>query len=150
MDEPETLPVKQAAGILLLSAEPAHFLLMRHSNRWDLPKGHAEPNESLMETALRETEEETGLPAAQIRLDDEFQFQIQYRVVYKRGGGGVFQKQVVYFLGYVEDMFTPTLTEHPGFEWFPWKPPHKIQTQTIDPLLAAVDEHLNGIQPSGS
>lgn len=142
MSDNDSLPIKRAAGILLLTPAPVHFLLMRHSKRWDLPKGHAEPGESLTETALRETEEETGLSASLIQLDPSFRFELQYRVEYKRDGGGVFEKQVVYFLGHVDQQFTPTLTEHQGFEWFPWSPPHQIQTQTIDPLLLAVESHL--------
>ncbi|MEL6105634.1 MAG: NUDIX domain-containing protein [Planctomycetota bacterium] len=142
MSDNDSLPIKRAAGILLLTPEPAHFLLMRHADRWDLPKGHAEPGESLAETALRETEEETGLPAKRIQLDPSFRFELRYRVQYKRGKGGVFQKHVVYFLGRVDQRFTPELTEHQGFEWFPWHPPHRIQTQTIDELLVAVESHL--------
>ncbi|MEO1527952.1 MAG: NUDIX domain-containing protein [Planctomycetota bacterium] len=140
MTDTEKLPIKRAAGILLMSPDPAHFLLMGHADRWDLPKGHAEPNESLIETALRETEEETGWPAERIRIDDRFRFELTYQVKYRRGG--VFQKIVVYYLGLVEERFTPTLTEHESFEWFPWQPPHRIQTQTIDPLLNAVAAHL--------
>ena len=46
--------VVRAAGILLMTrCKPQQFLLMRHSNRWDLPKGHCEPGESYVETALR-------------------------------------------------------------------------------------------------
>jgi 8-oxo-dGTP pyrophosphatase MutT (NUDIX family) len=41
-------------------------LLLGHatrSPRWDVPKGIAEPGESLLETAVRELREETGLEA---------------------------------------------------------------------------------------
>ena len=56
--------VVNAAGMLLFALEsPPKFLLMRHRDRWDLPKGHAEPGETLLATALRETEEETGILA---------------------------------------------------------------------------------------
>ena len=59
----------RAAGILLISKQPSlQFLLMRHHNRWDLPKGHGEADESFLETALRETEEEIGIGRTQIEL----------------------------------------------------------------------------------
>ena len=32
-------------------------------------------------------------------------------------------------------------TEHPGYQWFDWRPPHAIQQNTVDPLLAAVEEY---------
>jgi len=122
---------------------PKRFLLMRHPGRWDLPKGHAEPGESLRQTALRETQEETGIEASQIVLDPEFSFSLTYPVTYRRHGSQVFVKTVTYFLGLVESEKPIACSEHAGYKWFDWSPPHSIQTQTIDPLLAAVAEHLS-------
>lgn len=115
---------------------------MRHADRWDLPKGHCDPGESDVQTALREMEEETGISRHRIRLDPEFRFEISYPVRYKRHGDQVFQKTVVYFLGEIATAVTPTLTEHASARWFDWQPPHRIQEQTIDPLLDAVAKHL--------
>lgn len=136
-----------AAGILLMTRPghqraPQSFLLMRHADRWDLPKGHAEPEESLQETAIRETEEETGIAASQIELDPNFRFSITYPVRYRQHGDRSFQKTVHYFLGYVDEPCDVHCTEHLGAEWLRWNPPHRIQAQTIDPLLAAVHQHL--------
>lgn len=133
--------VVRAAGILLICRQPRQFLLMRHANRWDLPKGHCESGETFLETALRETEEETGIAAEAIRIDPEFSFQLEYPVRYKRHGGQVFLKRVQYFLGFVDSRPPLQLTEHEGAEWFDWAPPHAIQAQTIDPLLQAVEKH---------
>lgn len=142
MSDSNALPTRRAAGILLVTRqEPRQFLLMRHSDRWDLPKGHSEPDETDLETALRETEEETGLKQGEIAVDDGFRFEISYPVRYKKKGDRVFQKTVVYLLGEIDEVFTPVLTEHESFEWFDWKPPHQIQQQTIDPLLDAVARH---------
>lgn len=138
-----------AAGILLMTRggdehRAPQFLLMQHPNRWDLPKGHAEPGESLEQTALRETQEETGIPASQISLDPDFRFSVSYPVTYRKHGDRVFQKTVHYFLGFLDDVPEVCCTEHIGYKWFPWNPPHKIQAQGIDPLLAAVEQHLGG------
>ncbi len=144
-------PVR-AAGILLMlkpndaTDRPTKFLLMRHKNRWDLPKGHCDGDESFTETALRETEEETGIAPDSITLASDFQFELSYPVKYKRHGGVTLQKQVRYFLGFLDSEPTLTLTEHQGSQWFDWQPPHKIQEQTIDPLLAAAAKYLNGDQ----
>ena len=123
--------------------EPKQFLLMRHPDRWDLPKGHCEPGESFSETALRETEEETGIAASSITLDADFSFELVYPVTYRRTGNQVFDKQVRYFLGFVDAKPELQLTEHESAKWFDWNPPHRIQDQTIDPLLDAVARHLN-------
>ena len=134
----------QAAGILLfhIDSEELSFLLMRHHDRWDLPKGHCEAGESFLETALRETEEETGIAATLLRLDPDFSFELTYPVQYDHLGETVFEKQVRYFLGYLNEKPELAITEHQSARWFPWSPPHQIQSQTIDPLLAAVAQHL--------
>lgn len=118
------------------------FLLLRHPNRWDLPKGHCEPGETFQQAALRETEEETGISAAKIQLDEQFVFELTYPVTYRGTGDQTFEKQVRYFLGYLSDKPKLNLTEHPDASWFAWNPPHHIQAETIDPLLAAVAKYL--------
>jgi 8-oxo-dGTP pyrophosphatase MutT (NUDIX family) len=139
-----------AAGILLMTRPTAsgdvvpQFLLMRHPDRWDLPKGHAEPGESIEETALRETVEETGIAADRITLEPGFRFIISYPVASHRSGGFLTTKTVHYFLGWVEQAHAVICSEHDGYRWFDWPPAGPIQQQTIDPLLAAVADHLKG------
>ena len=129
--------------MLLMVRQPEHqFLLMRHSDRWDLPKGHSEPNETFLETALRETNEETGIAVDQITIDPDFHFDLKYQVTYKRWNNQTVTTHVRYFLGYLSEKPTLRLTEHESCQWFAWDPPHTIQTQTIDPLLSAVAAHL--------
>lgn len=120
-------------------AAQRQFLLMRHPNRWDLPKGHVDAGETDLECALRELDEETGITADDLRIDPDFQFQIEYEVQYR--GQGPAWKTAVYFLAELRVVREIRPTEHPEFAWFPWSPPHQIQTETIDPLLAAVAAH---------
>jgi 8-oxo-dGTP pyrophosphatase MutT (NUDIX family) len=130
-----------AAGIFLMTrSTPTRFLLMKHKNRWDLPKGHADKGETLVETALRETEEETGIKRKKIALDESFEFWLEYEVSGKKRGD--YLKRSTYFLGFVDDACEIKLTEHIGYEWMAWPPAESIQAQTIDPLIAAVAEHL--------
>ncbi len=131
--------VLQAAGLVIFTrSRPTSFLLLEHKDRWDLPKGHLEPGEELLETALRETHEETGIPASELSVDPSFRYHIQYPVSSKKWGDCL--KSVTYFLAFVPSPRAPTLTEHVGYRWFPW-PTGKIQTQSIDPLLEAVKHH---------
>ena len=92
--------IVRAAGILLMTdaTGTTEFLLMKHPDRWDLPKGHCEADESFEETAIRETEEETGISRQAIDLDPEFHFDLTYPVTYQKTGDRVFQKHVRYFL----------------------------------------------------
>lgn len=62
----------------------------QHSKCWSLPKGHMEPGETEIQTALRELKEETGLNA---RIDPSARATVEYPV------SPVSQKQVVFFLG---------------------------------------------------
>lgn len=130
----------EAAGLLLFTrAEPTQFLLMKHADRWDLPKGHAELDETILQTALRETEEETGIAANSICVDEVFRFVLEYYVVGKQRGD--YHKRVTYFLGTIEQPMEILITEHIGYQWFDWPVTGSIQAQTIDPLLAAVAQH---------
>lgn len=53
--------VRAAGGVVSNSRN--ELLMIRLRNRWDLPKGHIEPNEESRTAALREVEEETGISA---------------------------------------------------------------------------------------
>ncbi len=134
------------------SPDSVEFLLMRHPTRWDLPKGHCDAGESFLETAVRETEEETGIAANAIEIDPEFEFDLFYQVQYPKMGDQLFEKQVRYFLGFLQQKPELILTEHPSARWHLWQPPHKIQAETIDPLLESVARHFGqhgGLPSSG-
>ena len=69
----------KSCGFLIVRGQPAReFLLMRHADRWDLPKGHVDPGETEMQCALRELHEETGITATDIEIDDGFRFESHY------------------------------------------------------------------------
>lgn len=138
----EELPKVKACGVLLYKDSPRRMvLLMGHTNRWDIPKGHVEPGEDDLTCALRETEEETGIPRQQIELDPDFRFTEVYYPRYKQFNNQPVEKTLVVFLGRVPPDAVVVPTEHQGFQWVEWSPPHQIQQYTIDPLLAAVAEH---------
>jgi 8-oxo-dGTP pyrophosphatase MutT (NUDIX family) len=133
----------KACGVLIVRGEPIQdFLLMVHPTRLDLPKGHIEKSESEIECALRELEEETGISAADIDLDPHFRFATTYPVWPQKYGGEECEKTTVIFVGRLARDVDIQVTEHHGFQWRPWAPPHDIQPQTINPLLAQLAEHL--------
>ena len=112
---------------------------MRHADRWDLPKGHVDAGETNLQCALRELVEETGILQTDLIIDPSFRFLNRYVVQYKTGPPK--QKLLLIFLAELTRDVDIQLTEHIGYEWFPWSPPHQIQSQTIDPLLAQVAAH---------
>ena len=70
------------------------LLLLKHKfgGHWSFPKGHVEPGETEIETALREVREETGL---ELSLQEGFRESVEYFPK------PYIKKQVVYFLGEV-------------------------------------------------
>ncbi len=133
-------PLK-SCGVLIVKGNPIReFLLMRHADRWDLPKGHVDPGETEIECALRELEEETGISHEAIELDPHFRFTSEYRVLDALGRSR--EKLLVVFLGRLTEEVEIRPTEHPGFQWFPWPVTESIQVRTIDPLLEAVRRYV--------
>ena len=130
----------KACGVLVVRGNPVDsFLLMKHKDRWDLPKGHLDGDETDEECARRELLEETGITAADIELVPGFRWVTEYEVNSKRFGEKC-HKTLVIFLGRLKREVKITLTEHLDFRWFPWQPPHRIQSQTIDAVLAAAEK----------
>ena len=127
----------KACGVLIVRGDPIEeFLLMEHVDRLDIPKGHVDPGETELECAYRELAEETGIAPDDIHLDANFRFTLNYEVRNKRTGNKPANKQLVVFLGRLLRPVGIQPTEHEGYQWRNWSPPHRIQAKTIDPLLA--------------
>ncbi|MEE6457763.1 hypothetical protein FKM82_000027 [Ascaphus truei] len=98
-------------------ANDFEFLLLQTSygtNHWTPPKGHVDPGEEDITTALRETEEEAGLHASQFSLLEGFRKELNYNVRKK-------PKTVIYWLAELKDFHTPVTlsSEHQDFRWLP-------------------------------
>lgn len=113
---------------------------MEHARRWDLPKGHVDPGETELECALREFEEETGIDRGEIKLRNKFLYEDCYLVKNWKGRGANVEKRLVIFLAKLKKGISGKVvpTEHIGYEWMDWNPPHDIQDKTINPLLRQV------------
>ncbi|MBC7856477.1 MAG: NUDIX domain-containing protein [Pirellulaceae bacterium] len=132
----------KACGVLVVRGNPPEsFLLMKHKDRWDLPKGHLDGDETEEECARRELLEETGIDAADMELLPGFRWATEYYVNSKRFGEKC-HKTLVIFLGRLKRDVKIAPTEHLDFRWFPWQPPHRIQAQTIDPLLTEAERYF--------
>lgn len=133
-----------SCGFLIVRGNPIEsFLLMKHSRRWDLPKGHVDEGETELQCALRELREETGIVAEDIEIDPTFSYENRYMVNQKRyGGKGLVEKKLLVYLARLKNPVKITVTEHDGYRWFSWNPPHRIQDLTIDSLLETLERHL--------
>lgn len=129
-----------SCGVLVFDKDS--FLLMRHDKRYDLPKGHVKPGETELQTALRELEEETGIRAEDVELDPDFRYAVTYFPVYKRFGNELVEKTTVIFVAHLKHSVDVQVSEHIAFEWVDWNPPHVIERETINALLAAIEQHF--------
>ena len=137
-------------GVLIVRGDPIDsFLLMKHPTRWDFPKGHIDPGETEVECALRELFEETGIRAEDIDLDTGFCFSLSYDVQPKKFNGETCRKTTTIYLGRLIRDVEIQMTEHVGYRWQKWEPPHSIQTETIDPCLAALEKYVRPTHDDG-
>ncbi|XP_053304647.1 bis(5'-nucleosyl)-tetraphosphatase [asymmetrical] [Spea bombifrons] len=103
------------AGIPAAAVDDIEFLLLQTSygaHHWTPPKGHVDPGEDDLTTALRETEEEAGLHPNHFRLVDGFRKELKYNVNQK-------PKTVVYWLAELNDsnVEVKLSDEHQDFRW---------------------------------
>lgn len=92
------------------------FLLVQgYGNYWGFPKGHAESNETHLQTALRELQEETQI--TEVHIIPELKYREAY--VIKRRGGLSIYKKITYFVGEVTEKKAERLrSEIKQLAWF--------------------------------
>jgi bis(5'-nucleosidyl)-tetraphosphatase len=104
-----------SAGIIVYRKENTKklFLLLHYpSGHWDFVKGKMEKNETTHETAIRETEEETGI--TDIEFVENFEEWVGYDFKYQ---GELVQKKVVFFLAETKTKEIKISHEHSGYIW---------------------------------
>ena len=105
-----------SAGIVLfrsISNENEFLLLNYPQGHWDFIKGKMEQNETPHETALRETEEETGI--SNIEFIDDFEELVEYDFRFNNEN---IHKKVIFFLAKTKTLQTVSLShEHNDYHW---------------------------------
>lgn len=97
--------------------EGAKFLLLyRRGNYWNFPKGHFEAGEKGLDTALRETEEETGLKKADLHIIPNFRAYEKF--YFRRGYQTIYDTVILYLAETRNPRVTISPREHSGFAWF--------------------------------
>lgn len=112
------------------------FLLLQASNgihHWTPPKGHVDPGETDLETALRETREETGIEASQLTIIEGFRKELNY-VAWKK------PKTVIYWLAEVRDFDVEICLsqEHQAYRWLGLE--EACQLAQFDEMKATLQE----------
>jgi 8-oxo-dGTP pyrophosphatase MutT (NUDIX family) len=104
---------KSCGAVVFTKNTHAEYLLLRYAaGHWDFVKGNVEPNESEIDTVLRELREETGIVATQ--TIEGFRERIEY---YYRRQGETIQKEVVFYLIEAQGKKVQLSFEHIDSDW---------------------------------
>jgi 8-oxo-dGTP pyrophosphatase MutT (NUDIX family) len=136
---------RTAAGFILAhlqQGEPRYLLLRgATSGDWLPPKGHTDPGETTLQTALRETAEETGI--TDVSVVEGFERLLEYDVNTRKRGR--YHKKVSYLLGTTPTTQVVCSKEHSEAGWFGIQDAlARIPFEQMRELVRAADEFLRG------
>jgi putative (di)nucleoside polyphosphate hydrolase len=126
------LPYRPAAAVMLLNSENKVFVAQRIDSSldaWQMPQGGLDPGEDAQVGALRELEEETGIPPHLVEIITQSSRELLYDLPPEMHGkmwGGRYGGQtqswfLARFLGTNADINLDT--EHPEFRNYKWVDP---------------------------
>ncbi len=127
-----------------------YLFLYKRGEYWNFPKGHFEEGEESLDTALRETEEETGLKKGELhilptfRAYEKFHFYSETEKIY--------DTVILYLAETKQARVTISLEEHSGYAWFLYPDAMKIlrrYAETRRVLKQAHDFIRNQGRPPG-
>ena len=118
---------------------PIYLLLHYGGGHWDFVKGHIEHGENELQTAVRETFEETGI--TDLKFFDDFRETIRY---FFRRGKQIVYKEVVFYLAETKQDKVKISFEHIGFVWLPYKEALNLLTfENARNILKKANKRLN-------
>jgi dATP pyrophosphohydrolase len=119
---------KQPVSVLVVIHTPQLEVLLleraSHADHWQSVTGSWEPGESLHDTALRETLEETGIDARAHQLRDwqrSQQFEIFHEWRHRYPPGTAFNTEHLFTLQVLEPPPVILSAEHVAHVWLPWQ-----------------------------
>lgn len=137
-----TQPEQSACGFIVAYVEQGRvrYLLLRsaYHRTWGAPKGHSEPGESGLETALRETREETGI--TKLNRVEGFERRFSYTA---DSPSGSYLKHVTYWLATVPKPEHTISAEHDDSAWCELEGAlERLQFDQIKQVFREADEFL--------
>ena len=159
MTDPDSLPYRPCAGVMLLNRDGRVFVGQRIDNAleaWQMPQGGIDPGEDARAAAVRELGEETGVTPDKVTMIAEAPTELLYDLppdlvgkVWKGKYRGQRQRWFLFrFEG--EDSDIRIDTAHPEFRAWRWAEPADLPRLIVpfkralyEDVLAAFADHLN-------
>lgn len=115
-----------SAGVIVFRRTkegPVFLVLYNGGDYWNFPKGKIEESERSIEAAIRETCEETGIDAGDMRLIRDFRTQEHFTF---RRDRRTIAKTIIFYLAETRKMRVRLAEKtygerHQGYGWFPYK-----------------------------
>ena len=125
---------RTSAGALVLRQDNGkwHALLLRAWSHWDFPKGNVEQGETLLQAAVREVKEETGIENISFPWGEAF----ARTAIYSK------DKVAYYSIAETEERAVSLMpnpvtgeTEHDEYRWVPWDELPTLLSPRLDCIL---------------
>ena len=156
MIDPNTLPYRPCAGIMLLNREGKVFVGQRINatlEAWQMPQGGIDPGEDAHDTAVRELGEETGIAPHHVALIAAAPEELVYDLppdmigkVWKGRYRGQRQHWFLFrFLGADGDV--DIATAHPEFRAWRWIDPDDLPRMIVPFKRALYEQVLAAFRP---
>lgn len=130
-----------SAGFIIYrkTSQGVRFLLLYHGgDYWYFPKGHIEGAEKSLETAIRETTEETGLKRAELKINNKFKSHEEFSFF---KGKMKILKTVIFYLAETRNRNIKLSYAHDGYGWFSYKEAVKILSKHKDNITLLKKAH---------
>lgn len=154
-EEISKLPYRPCVGIMLCNPAGGVFAGQRLDNNmdaWQMPQGGIEKGEDPKVAALRELEEETGIPASAVTVvaqsDEWIPYDLPHNLVPKLWKGRYRGQKQLWFLMTFNgsDDLVNIETEHPEFARWCWMPAQDLLDNIVPFKRKTYEQVIRGFQ----
>jgi 8-oxo-dGTP pyrophosphatase MutT (NUDIX family) len=133
---------EKSCGVIIYQGDKRrYYLLLKYGHgHWGFVKGKTEKDEKEIDTAVRETQEETGITKNKLLFAPNFKEKISY--IYKKTGNTI-SKKVIFFLAKTQQHYIDLSDEHTEYAWLSYEDAiEKLTFQNSKNLLKKAHKKL--------